>query len=132
MFLLDLWNVIMTWVLVVAVCWVGMWFGLRASRPASAVAMTVGVINGLPFAVTMLGWLALGFIGQFGPNWMRGFGWISSGLTCGFLIALVFWARRRLQTELAGVKRVRFGARSDWEEIREAWQRRRGTAPSTS
>ena len=133
-FLRDLWNITMTWIEVVAICWVGMWFGLRASRPVSAVAMTVGVVSGLPFAVTMLGWLALSFISQVLPGevLMRGFRFTIYLFASGFLIALVFWARRRLQTELAGVKRVRFGARSDWEEIRESWRRRRGDAPLTS
>ena len=118
----------------VAICWVAMWFGLRASRPASAVALTVGVINGLPFAVTMLGWLALSFVNQSiaGEIVMRGFRFTTYVLATGFLIALVFWARRRLQTELAGVKRVRFGARSDWNEIRDAWQRRHESAQSNS
>jgi len=130
----DLWNIILTWIEVVAICWVGMWFGLRASRPASAVAMTVGVINGLPFAVTMFGWMALTFVARDGAGeaLITGFRFATYLLSSGFLIGLVFWARRRLQTELAGVKRVHFGARSDWQDLREAWQRRRGTAPSPS
>jgi hypothetical protein len=128
----DLWNIAITWIEVVAICWVGMWFGLRATRPASAVAMTVGLIDGVPFAVTMLSWLGLTFIQSLQPADVLGFRLMTYLFASGFLIALVFWARWRLQTGLAGVKRVRFGARSDWEEIREAWQRRRGTAPSTS
>ncbi|HEX5223027.1 MAG TPA: hypothetical protein VFZ59_25945 [Verrucomicrobiae bacterium] len=131
-FLHDLWTIAITWVEVVAICWVGMWFGLRATRPASAVAMTVGLVDGLPFAVTMLSWLGLTFIQRFQPADAWGFRLMTYLFASGFLIALVFWARWRLQTGLAGVKHVRFGARSDWEELREAWQRRRGTAASTS
>ena len=133
-FLRDLWSVTITWIEVVAICWVGMWFGLRVSRPASAVAMTVGLINGLPFAVTVFSWMGLMFVAPRAgaENLIAGFRLATYLLSAGFLIGLVFWARSRLQAELAGVKRVRFGARSDWQDLREAWQRRRRTAPSPS
>lgn len=34
---------------VLAVCWVGMWFGLRSTKPVAAVAWTVGLVELLPW-----------------------------------------------------------------------------------
>ena len=34
----------------------------------------------------------------------------------------------RIETDLHGIARVRFGVRSDWSELREFWQRRRSPA----
>lgn len=129
----DLWLISMTWIGVVAICWVGMWFGMRAHKPVSAVAMTVGLTNGLPFAVIIVGELALSSLGSIAPVevLLRAFRLVLYPLFLLFVIGLVFWARSRLQTDLKGVTRVCFGARSDWEELREAWQRRR-TTESTS
>lgn len=99
---------------------------VRARQPATF--WIRGLINGLPLAVTMLSWLALSFIWRLQSADALGFRLMTYLFLSGFLIATVFWARWRLQTELAGVKRVRFGARSDWQDVRDAWQRRRGTA----
>jgi hypothetical protein len=44
---------------VIAVCWVGMWFGLRAPKPSLALLWTVGLVIGLPTLVFYLLRIAL-------------------------------------------------------------------------
>ena len=39
---------------IIALCWVGMWFGLRSERAYSLIGWTVGLVIGLPWLITFL------------------------------------------------------------------------------
>ena len=115
---------------VVAVCWVGMWFALKAPRPAAAVARTVGWVAGPPLLFNLLLPAFYAYARGGGLAWMVGFdlSGLFYGLPIVWPVLLVLWARKRLQTDLHGIARVRFGVRSDWAELREFWQQRRSPA----
>src|SRR5207249_3368439 len=39
---------------IIALCWVGMWFGLRSRKPFSVMSWTVGLVIGLPWLIAFL------------------------------------------------------------------------------
>jgi hypothetical protein len=39
---------------IVALCWTGLWFGMKASGQAGAIMWTVGVVKGLPYLTSFL------------------------------------------------------------------------------
>jgi len=39
---------------IAALCWVGLWFGLKAGRQARAIVWTVILVNGLPYLISIL------------------------------------------------------------------------------
>lgn len=143
-FWMDLERIAAAWFNVVAVCWVGLWFALKASRPAAAVARTVILVLGIPLGFSLFLSVLFAFLpGVMASPSPLGFSTPVLGFALSTLmflmfwlsilwpVLLVFWARRRLQTDLRGIARVRFGVRSDWSEVREAWNRRRQNAAVT-
>ncbi len=100
---------------IIALCWVGMWFGLRAQRPFSLIAWTVGLVIGLPWVVTFL--VDAGFImagrSQWGPIG-GGPGLLFWLLASGFLflaknILFIRWAAWKLRKELKTTASLRVG-----------------------
>ncbi len=88
-----------------ALCWVGIWFGLRGRNPMSAVAGTVGLVQLLPLALSvalMWAWVWLPRIPSF-PVRTRG-AMPTVILALLFFVAknlaLILWARFRLRHEL--------------------------------
>ncbi len=87
---------------VLAVCWVGMWFGLRATKPAAAIAWAVGLVEVIPWAIT-----SLVFAGAYsswtGPGispavmlWTLVFPFAYLGKNLFF----IWWAREKLRNAL--------------------------------
>lgn len=115
----------------VALCWLGMWFGLKSQRSLPAIARTVAWASGLPYLTSLL-FLPFMFAGNTpgpGPNTeVFIISWLNRILLIGIMAALIFWARRQLQTNLKGIVAVRFGARADLAELSESFGRFRKPA----
>lgn len=92
---------------VVAVCWVGMWFGLTARKPMAAVLWTTGLVAGLPRLVLMaLGLAASAIVGGV-PGRRGGVNYFFMGwnVLLPFLeilksVLFILWAQKKLHTEL--------------------------------
>ncbi len=100
---------------IIALCWVAMWFGLRAQRAFSLIAGTVGLVIGVPWVVSYL--VDAGFIvagkSQWGPaGGGRGlFFWL---VASGFLflaknVLFIRWAAWKLRTELKTTASLKVG-----------------------
>lgn len=76
-----------------AINWLGMWFGLTARRLANAVALTLAWAVGLPMLLHFLWSMTLWLLpapGRSGSNWMA-FWWLGSHLSvCAALLALSY------------------------------------------
>jgi len=94
---------------VVAVCWVGMWFGLRARKPSSTIAWTAGLVIAVPSVLRYLLLIVIDLSASWG---------VTAGLFL-FLIWLVFyavknvffirWAAGKLRGELRTVAPLAVG-----------------------
>ena len=96
-----------------ALCWLGLWFGLKARTQAAAIVWSVGLAKGLPSLVSLLGV----FAGQiaWGPlGRPRGLLWlleyVPELLNTALFLALIGVARHRLLTTLAGAEPLPFNA----------------------
>ena len=91
-----------------AQCWTGMWFGLRASRPATAIAWTVGLTRGGAFLFSVLGQvpigILLGYSGLRAVSFSRVFWLIPEVATLCFFLWLIRRSRRQLYRRLAGAE----------------------------
>ncbi len=90
-----------------ALCWLGLWFGLKARGQAAAILWTIGLGSGVPYLFTSL--LQTLFILLFRTSILRGSSlfayagaWPSHVLTLLFYLWLIRLAKRRLAQELAG------------------------------
>ena len=93
---------------VMALSWMGMWFGLRSRGSLIAVTWTVGIVKGLPWLVQIMCYIALALGGQ--TMALSRTGGLPLGSILMFLampvlvlVANVFyirWAKQRLQQEL--------------------------------
>ena len=127
-----------TWVHVVALCWVGMWFGLRARNQSTAIIWTVGLVALLP---QMLGWmcnLAAAMVSRFllnrAPMLFFFFSSFSSVFVLMFYLWLIHWTRKLLSgdlrlAELQPVAWVR-GLRDFWRDGTTALRSARHWTPS--
>jgi hypothetical protein len=107
---------------IIALCWVGMWFGLRARRPVSIMGWTVGLVVGLPWMISYS--LALGLNTARPPT--SSFG-ISALALFWFLVwpvaniiknvLFIVWASHRLKGELRTLAPLTV---RDWPEGRRA------------
>ncbi len=87
---------------VVAVCWVGMWFGLRARRPFAVMAWSGGLVIGLPWVAT--------YLFEIGFSLLRGapagfLFWLVGGplLILAKNVFFIRWAAQNLRAELRTV-----------------------------
>jgi hypothetical protein len=115
-----------------ALCWVGLWFGLRTGGQARAIVWTVTLVKGLPMLFSILFWILVPIlfyslgrrIGQ--SFWIMSFLPQAVGLL--FYLVLIRMARHRLRGELAGAEAVSLGwrqalssaARSAFAAVRKA------------
>jgi hypothetical protein len=98
-----------------ALCWVGLWFGLKAGGQARAIVWTVSLVKGLPYLIAVLcsilfSALVNSRVGPRSPPF-----WILMSLpqvvTLVFYLGLIRLARHRLLGELAGAEPMRFDLR---------------------
>jgi len=100
---------------IIALCWVGMWFGMRAQRAFSLIGWTVGLVIGLPWIITFLADAAFITAGrsQWGPTgggrtiffWL----WASAFLFLLKNILLIRWSVWKLRTELKATASLKVG-----------------------
>jgi hypothetical protein len=92
---------------IIALCWVGMYFGLKAPKSISTIGWTVGLVVALPWLVSFLFVIGLSLRPQ--SSWMNGgtaplltyfwgFGWPCLNIAKD--IFFINWAARGLRTQL--------------------------------
>jgi hypothetical protein len=96
-----------------ALCWVGLWFGLRARSQAGAIVWTVGLAKGIPAQVRLIcsvtGTVLASAPGTFSGAILYGsLAWISELAIFLYLLSMIGLARRRLIGELAGIESPAF------------------------
>jgi hypothetical protein len=88
-----------------ALCWLGLWFGLRAKTQAGAIVWTVGLGKGLPSLFALLCSISAGAMANpAGPS-ARGSAvawWIPELMTSVFYLGLIGVAKRSLDDQLSG------------------------------
>jgi hypothetical protein len=98
-----------------ALCWVGMWFGLKAGGQARAIAWTVGLVKAVPVLTSVLCSLMVNVIARGWGGWGAAAYWITLCLpqlgSLLFYAVLICLARQRLQGELATDEPMRFDLR---------------------
>jgi ABC-type transport system involved in multi-copper enzyme maturation permease subunit len=91
-----------------ALCWLALWFALRARSQAGAVVWSVGLAKGLPCLVSVFCWalvatMAGGPLGgpaaAFNP-----LAWVAEFALLAFYVTLIRFAQRRLAEELSGIE----------------------------
>ncbi len=121
-----------------ALCWLGVWFGLRSRGQGRAVVWTVGMAKGVPYVISVLFWIL------FIPLTMSPFGrrappyWIMTNLpqivNLFLYLGLINWARRRLLGGLAGADLMKVGVGesllSATRNAASAWRKARHWTPS--
>ena len=90
-----------------AICWLGMWFGLRAGGQGRAIAWTVVLARGLPYLLSLLSWMVFSLVGVFSSRWLGGavpylIQSLPQVVNLVFFVSLIHLARRRLLSGLAG------------------------------
>lgn len=97
---------------VVALCWVGMRFGLTARTQAGAIGWTVAMVKGGPYLITTLATLGIMSVG-----YSRSLGWLTiyalrslpaQILTLAFLLWLIYRAEARLREAMPGAEPAGF------------------------
>jgi hypothetical protein len=106
--LLKLLTVTNTFLGAAALCWLGLWFGLRARSQAGAIVWTVGLGKGLTSLFALL--CSIFASSAIDPSGARPRGyvlgwWIPELVTSAFYLWLVEAARRNLMSDLAGRER---------------------------
>jgi hypothetical protein len=98
-----------------ALCWLGLWFGLKAGGQGRAIVWTVGLAKGLPFLITILCWFPLAALSgaAFGPrsSLYSITMWLPQIVNLALYLGLIRLARQRLQGELAGAEPMKFDLR---------------------
>ncbi|HOX59610.1 MAG TPA: hypothetical protein P5205_21295 [Candidatus Paceibacterota bacterium] len=116
-----------------ALCWLGMWFGLRTGSQARAIVWTVILANAIPHLITVVGWMLIAALnGSFYSGNSLSFTillWLLHILNPLLYLGLIRFARRRLLGELATTEMPGFnllesisatarGAASAWRKAR--------------
>ncbi len=100
---------------VVALCWMGLWFGLRAGGQGRAIAWTVGVVWCVPYLISFLSMLILSVAGAYSLGPGQGPGlllriaqWAPQVVSLLYYSVLIYAARHRLLGALATGEPMRF------------------------
>ncbi|MGO8929204.1 MAG: hypothetical protein ACLQU3_20250 [Limisphaerales bacterium] len=98
-----------------ALCWVGLWFGLKAGSQARAIVWTVSLVKVLPYLVSIPCSLLLSAVvkSRVGPwGTLLGILWsLQQVVTLVLYLGLIRLARQRLVGELAGAEVMEFDLR---------------------
>ena len=95
-----------TWVYVVALCWVGMWFGLRARNQSSAIVLTVGLVGLLPHLLSWVFSLVASVLSRFMSNVVPLPFFLSSSLLGLAIMVFYLWLIHRTKKLLSGDLRL--------------------------
>ena len=95
-----------------ALCWLGMWFGLKSRWQVSGILWTIGLARGVPFLISTIGaiflraWVGvfglLGFPGGAAPLAYLLIAWSPHLLILFLYLWLIRGAKQRLSVTLAG------------------------------
>jgi len=120
------------WVLVLdfyALCWFGMWQGLKARNYPLALLRTVGQVLWLPWAVVLLTVLGVAMVEQFhlfrlpnlgwGEYWFLGYSWFVATLIS---VLHWWWGRRHLRRRFAAYAACPYGRPSGFGPSRRPAQ----------
>jgi ABC-type transport system involved in multi-copper enzyme maturation permease subunit len=95
-----------------ALCWLGLWFGLRARTQAGAIVWTVSLAKGLPSLVSLIcSVISATFFGSSvlpGVPFYAAVTWMPELMVLLYYVWLIGLARHRLLGELAGVEEPAF------------------------
>jgi len=103
--LVELVTVVNSFLGAAALCWLGLWFGLRSRTQAGAIVWTVGLGKGLPSLLSLICSLSAGAMTNPASRSVSGnvFGWwMPETVTLLFYLWLIATARTNLVRELAG------------------------------
>jgi hypothetical protein len=104
-----------TFVGVGALCWVGLWFGLKAGGQARAIVWTVGLVKVLHYLIVILCSILFAMLAKSGLGLRSSPFWIIMSLpqavTLLLYLGLIRLARQRLRGELAGAEPLKFDLR---------------------
>jgi hypothetical protein len=100
-------SAVNTVVSVGALCWLGLWFGLRASGQARPILWSVGLGRGIPYALGILCSTLANIIFAPSGGLISPIRWVFSSfgpqiVSLAFSLGLIALARRQLQQELLG------------------------------
>jgi hypothetical protein len=104
-----------------ALCWLGLWFGLKAGGQGRAIVWTISLAKGLPFVITILCWYPLAALSGAVFGWRSSFYsitmWLPQVVTLALYLGLIRLARRRLLGELAGAEPMKFDLRQSISSV---------------
>jgi hypothetical protein len=114
---------------VVALCWLGLWFGYRARSTPAALAWTLGIAKLLPFVISAIAYpiVTRGLNRLLGGSSPRSFSWLIHLVFTVLFLYLVCFARRRLRRALGD--RKDFGVQDLVLAGRELWWKARRWRP---
>jgi hypothetical protein len=95
-----------TWLDILALCWVGMWFGLRARNQSSAIIWTVGLVGLLPHLLTWVFSLVASIASRFLSNVVPLPFFVSSSLSGLVVLLFYLWLIHRTKKLLSGDLRL--------------------------
>jgi ABC-type transport system involved in multi-copper enzyme maturation permease subunit len=109
-----------------ALCWLGLWFGLKTRSQAGAIVWSVGLAKGLPLLITLFGV----FAGQMAVNSYGGprrffplFEYVPELLNALIYVGLIILARHQLLAALAGAEPLPFTLSGSTTLLFDALQR---------
>ena len=81
---------------IIALCWMGMWFGLRARKPILIIGWTVGLVVGLPWLIS---YLLIIWISQAASS-----GWLTDSTSLLLLFWFVAWPLINLAKDIVFIR----------------------------
>jgi hypothetical protein len=111
-----------------ALCWLGLWFGLKTRSQAGAIVWSVALAKGLPLLLTLLavfaGQMAVNSYGRPGRVFPV-FEYVPELLNTMIYLALIILARHQLLAALAGAEPLPFTVRGSttllFDALEKAW-----------
>lgn len=110
-----------------ALCWLGLWFGLKARTQAAAIVWTVALGKGVPAMVSLVG-LILGqaFSSSSGLSGSAFFSTtvqrLAEVLNLVFYVWVIWLARHRLATDLSRAEPLPFEWPQSWGQVVKLWK----------
>jgi len=124
-----LFGLLDSWLAVAALCWVGMWFGVKGRGQAAAILWTLAVVKGVPLvlgvSLTIASRMLMMLLFQsafFPARWIPALlSWSVQLVVLVFYASAIGWAKHRLDLELAGVEEALFKPRLELARVVQIW-----------
>jgi hypothetical protein len=129
--ILKLLTLLNTFLGAAALCWLGLWFGLKTRTQAGAIVWSVALAKGLPSLITLLGVFAgqmtvSSYGGRGGLLWL--FEYVPELLNTLIYLGLIIVARHQLLAALAGAEPLPFTPSGSATMLLEALDKARAHA----